>query len=77
MSFYSGTLKKDLAKLIPRPGVFIQQTENRSLRQYLVVVEGSFQEELTRLEEHMDTEVDWTFMGTKEQERGRLLYSLL
>ena len=47
------------------------------LKQYLVVVDGSFQEEIERIEESMSNEVDWDLMSKAEQERSRFLYSLL
>ena len=48
-----------------------------SMKQYLVVVDGSFQEEIERIESNMTNEVDWDPMSKPEQERSRFLYSLL
>ena len=60
--------------MLPRPSIFHAEDREKeilqwrdwdwSLRQNLVVVDGNFQEELTKLD-------------SKEQERSRFLYSLL
>ena len=82
----NGVLKKDLAKLIPRPGSFSPSDREQevlqwrdwywSLKQYLVVVDGSFQEEIERIEGNASNEVEWDLMSKAEQERSRFLYSL-
>ena len=63
-----------MSRLLPRPSIFHAEDREKeilqwrdwdwSLRQNLVVVDGNFQEELTKLD-------------SKEQERSRFLYSLL
>lgn len=83
----SGVLKKDLAKLIPMPSSFSPADREQevlqwrdwywSLKKYLVVVDGNFQEEIERIEGNMSNEVDWDLMSKPEQERSRFLYSLL
>ena len=83
----SGLLKKDLARLIPRPGIF-QPTDREqeilqwrdwfwSMKQYLVVVDSAYQDELEKIEEKSGEEIEWSFLTEKEQERARFLYSLL
>lgn len=61
--------KKDLARLIPRPGTFHPVDREQeilqcrdwfwSLKQYLVVVDSSFQDELAKIEEKSGDEVEW------------------
>ena len=82
-----GLVKKDLARLIPRPGNFHPADREQeilcwrdwfwSLKQYLVVVDSAYQEELAKIEDKSEEEVDWEFLNEKEQERARFLYSLL
>ena len=82
-----GVLKKDLAKLIPRPGAFNPIDREQevlqwrdwywTIKQYLVVVDSAFQEELEKLEANPGTEVDWELLDEGEQQRSRFLYSLL
>ena len=83
----NGLVKKDLVRLIPRPGSFHPVDREQeilqwrdwfwSLKQYLVVVDSAYQEELAKIEEKSGDEVDWEFLNEKEQERARFLYSLL
>ena len=64
----SGGLKKDLAKLIPRPQVFNPADREQevlqwrdwfwSLKQVLVVVDGSYQDELEKMEANPTVEYD-------------------
>ena len=82
-----GVLKKDLAKLIPRPSPFNPLDREQevlqwrdwywTIKQYLVVVDSAFQEELEKLEANSATEVDWELLDEGEQQRSRFLYSLL
>ena len=82
-----GLVKKDLARLIPRPGNFHPADREQeilcwrdwfwSLKQYLVVVDSAYQAELAKIEDKSEEEVDWEFLNEKEQERARFLYSLL
>ena len=63
-----GVLKRDLAKLIPRPGTFKPTDREQEILQerdwywtvkkYLVVVDSAFQDELEKLESNLTTEVD-------------------
>ena len=79
--------KKDLAKLIPRPGVFNPSDREQEilqwrdwywcLKQYLVVVDSEFQSELEKIEKDLTVETEWDLMDSKEQQRSRFLYSLL
>ena len=46
-------------------------------KQYLLVVDGSYQEEVDRIENNLNVEVDWDLLSEPEQQRGRFLYSLL
>ena len=83
----AGGLKKDLAKLIPRPQVFNPADREQevlqwrdwfwSLKQYLVVVDGAYQEELEKMEANPTSEYDWDLMSDEDQQRSRFLYSLL
>ena len=83
----AGGLKKDLAKLIPRPQVFNPADREQevlqwrdwfwSLKQYLVVVDGAYQEELEKMETNPTSEYDWDLMSDEDQQRSRFLYSLL
>ena len=82
-----GILKRDLAKLIPRPSTFNptdreQEVLQRrdwywTVEQYLVVVDCAFQDELEKLEYNLTTEVDWELLDEGGQQRSRFLYSLL
>ena len=82
-----GILKRDLAKLIPRPGTFNPTDREQevlqwrdwywTVKQYLVVVDSAFQDELEKLELNPSTEVDWELLDEEEQQRSRFLYSLL
>ena len=73
----SGGLKKDLAKLIPRPQVFNPADREQevlqwrdwfwSLEQYLVVVDGSYQEELEKMEANPTTEYDWDLLSDEDR----------
>ena len=83
----SGSSKRDLAKLIPRPNSFSPIDREQEVlqwrdwfwgfKQYLLVVDGSYQEEVERIENNLNTEVDWDLLSEPEQQRGRFLYSLL
>ena len=83
----SGSLKRDLAKLIPRPSSFSPLDREQEVvqwrdwywgfKQYLLVVDGAYQEEVERIEENLTAEVDWDLLSEAEQQRGRFLYSLL
>ena len=82
-----GILKRDLAKLIPRPSTFNPTDREQevlqwrdwywTVKQYLVVVDCAFQDELEKLEYNLTTEVDWELLDEGEQQRSRFLYSLL
>ena len=82
-----GVLKKDLAKLIPRPPVFNPADREQevlqwrdwlwSLKQYLVVVDEAYQDEIEKMESSPHTEFDWDLLSDGEQQRSRFLYSLL
>ena len=82
-----GVLKRDLAKLIPRPGTFNPTDREQevlqwrdwywTVKQYLVVVDAAFQDELEKLESNLTTEIDWELLDEGEQQRSRFLYSLL
>ena len=82
-----GVLKRDLAKLIPRPGAFNPTDREQevlqwrdwywTVKQYLVVVDAAFQDELEKLETNLTTEIDWELLDEEEQQRSRFLYSLL
>ena len=73
----SSGLKKDLAKLIPRPQVFNPADRERevlqwrdwfwSLEQCLVVVDGAYQEELEKMEANPTTEYDWDLLSDEDQ----------
>ena len=41
------------------------------------MVDGSYQEEVDRIENNLNVEVDWDLLSEPEQQRGRFLYSLL
>ena len=83
----SGSLKRDLAKLIPRPSSFSPLDREQEVvqwrdwywgfKQYLLVVDGAYQEEVEKIEENLTAEVDWDLLSEAEQQRGRFLYSLL
>ena len=72
-----GILKRDLAKLIPRPGTFNPTDREQevlqwrdwywTVKQYLVVVDCAFQDELEKLEYNLTTEVDWELLDEGEQ----------
>ena len=47
------------------------------MKQYLVVVDSAYQDELEKIEEKSGEEIEWSFLTEKEQERARFLYSLL
>ena len=83
----TGSLKKDLAKLIPRPNSFNPVDREQEVlqwrdwywgfKQYLLVVDGAYQEEVERIEKDLNAEVDWELLSEAEQQRGHFLYSLL
>ena len=83
----AGGLKKDLAKLIPRPNSFNPVDREQEVlqwrdwywgfKQYLLVVDGAYQEEVERIEKDLTSEVDWELLSEAEQQRGHFLYSLL
>ena len=82
----SGDRKKDRYRLIPKPATFgptdreqeVSQWKDWywSLRQYLLVIDGKYEDDLNYVE-RSDTEVDWDLLDTEEQHRGRFMYSLL
>ena len=41
-----------------------------SLKQYLVVVDSAYQEELAKIQDKSEEEVDWEFLNKKGQERA-------
>lgn len=79
--------KKDLYKLIPRPSTFAPADRDQevamwrdwfwSFKQYLLVVDGNYENDLEELDKNPETEVDWDLLDAEEQHRGRFLYSLL
>ena len=72
-----GVLKRDLAKLIPRPGTFNPTDREQevlqwrdwywTVKQYLVVVDAAFQDELEKLESNLTTEIDWELLDEGEK----------
>ena len=76
----SETSNRDLAKLIPRPGVFNPSDREQEilqwrdyywcLKQYLVVVDSEFQSELEKIEKDLTVETEWDLMDSKEQQRS-------
>eukprot|EP00435_Cladocopium_sp_Y103_P038618 s650_g10.t1 len=82
-----GEKKKDLYRLIPKPAVFAPSDREQevsqcrdwywSLRQYLVVIDKKFEDDLEYAERSNLIEVDMDLLEEEEQSRGRFLYSLL
>ena len=83
----SGDKKKDLHRLIPRPATFAPADRDQevsqwrdwywSLRQYLLVVDSKYEDDLNYVERSDVDEVDWDLLDADEQYRGRFMYSLL
>eukprot|EP00435_Cladocopium_sp_Y103_P031972 s1934_g8.t1 len=83
----SSDKKKDWSRLIPRPSTFAPADRDQEvslwrdwfwgLRQYLLVVDGKYQDDLDYLERADRDEVDFDLLDEEEQHRGRFLYSLL
>ena len=79
--------QKDLYKLIPKPPGFSPSDREQEVaqwrdwfwvfKQYLLVVDGSFEKDLEDLDKNVENEVDWDLLDDQEQKRGRFLYSLL
>ena len=79
--------KKEWYRLIPRPAVFAPSDREQevslwrdwfwSFKQYLMVVDGKYEEDIAEVDKSPDTEVDWDLLSEEEQHRGRFLYSLL
>eukprot|EP00435_Cladocopium_sp_Y103_P030301 s1247_g7.t1 len=82
-----GDKKKDWYRLIPRPSNFAPTDREQEvslwrdwywgLRQYLLVVDGAYEDDLAYVERSENSEVDWDLLDSDEQQRGRFLYSLL
>ena len=41
-----------------------------AVKQYLVVVDAGYQEELEKLEENLSTEIDWDLLTASDQQRA-------
>ena len=82
-----GSQQKDLYKLLPKPSSFNPSDRDQevlqwrdwywTVRQYIAVIDGKFLEDLDYIEGHMDNELDFDFLSSEEQGRGRFLYGLL
>ena len=82
----AGDKKKDLHRLIPRPAFAPADRDQEvsqwrdwywSLRQYLLVVDPKYEDDLNYVERSDVDEVGWDLLDADEQNRGRFMYSLL
>jgi hypothetical protein len=77
--------KRDLYHLIPRPATFSPSDRAQEvslwrdwfwgLRQYLLFIDGKYEEDLEYVERSDVQEVDWDLLDEEEQHRGRFLYA--
>ena len=78
---------KDLYKLIQKPAVFSPENREQelsqwkdwfwSLRQYLAVVDGKFQEDINLILKDLDKPIDFDTLESGKQSRSQFLYSFL
>lgn len=83
----TGDRKKDLYRLIPKPANFAPADRDQevsqwrdwywSFKQYLLVVDGKYEDDLEYVARSDIDEVDWDLLDADEQHRGRFMYSLL